>query len=94
MTWRQWLVSELMTRGLWSNEAEAVVTAFVARGAAGESMADRLDDALDGYPVQTQAICLRGCKAQAVEWIDANKPRHFARPMFLPAEERKKLLGS
>lgn len=93
MTWREWIMKYLTDNGLWSQEAEAVFERYIA--VPGEDMQRRLNDKIDGYPpqmqAQMQAVLLFGLQDTALEWIDANKPRHWARPMFLSEKEREKL---
>ena len=84
MTIREWAEKQLTDRGLWPDEASAVVDAY-AEGE--ESMAHRWNDATEGYPVSLFAVLLLCLSDEAVRWIDANKPKHFARGMFTNEEE-------
>ena len=85
MTWREWMQKYLTDSGLWPEEALAVVNEYVDGNAAMQPIADR---GHDGYPPQMNAVVALGLHATAVRWIDANKPQHWARPMFLPPDER------
>lgn len=91
MTWREWMTKYLTEKGLWGEQAIAVIAAYLED--AGSPMAERMDDVRAGYQKETYAAVAVGLDYAALEWIDANKPNHFARPMFLPKDEREKLLG-
>lgn len=72
------LITELTDLGLWRDEAEAIVKEFQADKST-EVMQMRWKDDIDGYPPQMLAMLLAGAKTKAIEWIDRNQPRHFAR---------------
>lgn len=82
MTMQQWAEKYLTDNGLWPDEAEAVVEAAKAEKA-NESMERRWNDDIEGYPKQLLAVLTMPLRAEAVRWIDANKPQHFARMMFV-----------
>ena len=81
MTIKECVTKHLTDRGLWPAEAESVIAQYV-EGMAGESMKQRMNDDIEGYPKQLLSVVLVGVCSEAVVWIDANKPEHFARPMF------------
>ena len=85
MTWHKWMIEQLTSRGLFPEHAHLIVNRYVLDGA-GEAMADRMSDDMEGYPIQIKAGVLLGLKDAALEWIDENLPQHFARPMFEPTE--------
>ena len=82
MTFRQWAIEFLTQHGLWPQEAEAVLAAAIAHPA-NEAMATRWDDDMEGYPPAIANVLRMSLSYSAVEWIDANKPQHFARMMFV-----------
>ncbi len=47
-----------------------------------EAMASRWRDQIDGYPPQIKALCLMIALQIGLEWIDANCPQAFYRPLF------------
>ncbi len=71
----------LEQHGLWPQEVDAVIAAMKSDEIT-KSMAQRWNDDADGYPPQMMAVLWTSAKRQAREWIDANKPKHFARAMF------------
>lgn len=81
MSIKEKLQAELVNHGLWPQEAEAIV-AKVEADPANEAMGGRWDDSLDGYPPSIWALVWLSAKTNAVAWIDANKPEHWARAMF------------
>ena len=77
--------------GLWPHGATAVLMAM-KNDKANESMSDGWCDDATGYPPQLFAVLFLSASLHAIAWIDANKPKHWARPMFLPPAERDALL--
>lgn len=84
MTWREWMTKYLVDRGLWPQEAQEVITYTLAYN---ESISAILNSPHDGYPPQMDAVVAMCLNTASVEWIDANKPKHFARQMFLATEK-------
>lgn len=62
---------------------------FATKESLNESMdgGRRWRDDIEGYPKPFWAVMMLTLNRRAVEYIDANKPMHWARPMF--AGERK-----
>ena len=81
MTMQQWAEKYLTDNGLWPQEATAVVGAVKA-DRANESMEQRWNDGTEGYPKPLLDVLQMALRAEAVRWIDANQPQHFARTMF------------
>ena len=81
MTFTEWATKYLTDRGLWPDQAEAVVAATKA-DEVNAVMADRWDDQIEGYPAGILVLTGMALSRSAVAWIDANKPLHFARPLF------------
>lgn len=73
---------KMMTdNGLWPQEADAVLES-VRTDKHAEALAEVLGRTWDGYHTQFHAVAWLTVKGMVVEYIDANKPQHFARPMF------------
>ena len=73
---------KMMTdNGLWPQEADAVLESVRTEKHA-EALAEVLGKTWDGYPSQFHAGAWMTVKRMVIEYIDANKPQHFARPMF------------
>lgn len=81
-TIEQKLLTFLTDNGLWPAEAKAVLEA--ARPQIERSGRITWHRPADEYPVPFYAVMFLILRRVALEWIDANKPLHFARPMFMP----------
>lgn len=68
----------LVGNGLFEREADAVMEALIA----GSSPAIRWQDDVSGYPPSVIAVLWISARRKAVEYIDANCPRHWARPLL------------
>lgn len=79
-TVEQFLVKQLVANMLWPKEAVAVVAKMIAEDETGVRFDSRLGES--GYPKQMLAILTLTAKRVAVDWIDENKPMHFARPLL------------
>lgn len=82
MTIRETLHKYLTDRGLWPQEADAVIDAYRDHDTTPDDMTRRMNDDTEGYPPQMMPVLIMCVKAEAVRWIDANKPKHFARAAF------------
>lgn len=82
MTIREKMKERLVEHGLWPDEANMVLD-DAEKSEVLEPMFGRWKDSVDGYPPQMFAAVWISIKSVAVEWIDANKPKHFARTMFV-----------
>jgi hypothetical protein len=78
------MIKELFSRGLFENQAEAVLKQYVGSDM-GEAMRDRMDDDESDYPDCVTSVVWLGVKLSALEWIDATCPEHWARPLFMNA---------
>jgi len=79
MTIQKRIESELVDCGLWPKEADAVMKELKAGNT---SMEGRWDEDETGYPLELLAALFLAAKIKAVEWIDSNKPSHFARSLL------------
>jgi len=90
MTIREKLEKHLRDHGLLSDDAsqvmEIVIKATEDSTDPNHAMNHRWDDVVDDYPKQLFGILWLSVRRQAIKWIDANKPKHFARAMFDEAE--------
>lgn len=76
------LIKMLVTNGLWAKQAQAVFARFRASEVA-EPMAERWDDAPEGYPGPTLAVLCMGIRQEALKYIDDTCPNHWSRGMFV-----------
>ena len=81
MTIREKLLNLLHDNGLFEDEAKGVLELYI-NSPMGEPMEGRMDDKVEDYPQTVIAATWMGVSASAVEWIDKNKPMHWARSMF------------
>jgi hypothetical protein len=82
-TIRQWAERYLYERGMFPDQAKAVVDTVEADN---EPMKGRWNDATDHYPPHLLAVLTFTIDAAAVEWIDANLPRAWYRAVFAKQE--------
>lgn len=79
----QKMSSYLEDNGLWPEEAKKVIDRYQA-DPIGKPMEGRWNDEVEGYPPTVLAGVVVGLNRVAVEYIDAECPKHFARSMFEP----------
>ena len=83
-------LSELMVQhGLWPDEAKAVLELLKSENRtegrenySSDELSAVLDKDWGGYPKPFHTVAWMVAKRVALAYIDANKPQHFARPMF------------
>jgi hypothetical protein len=81
MSIRERLEKSLVENGMWPDEAKEVLN-IAAEDEVLKPMEFRWDDAAEGYPQSLFAVIWLRLKEIAVEWIDKNKPQHFARTIL------------
>lgn len=87
MTIREHLEKSCFERGMFPEQAKAVVDALAADEVS-EPMEGRWDDPVEAYPPGMLRILEMGVDSAAVEWIDANCPGAWFRTLFT-RDERK-----
>lgn len=80
-TIEQNLTRYLYTGGMFENDAKAIMADYKASDLA-KAMKNRWNDPASEYPVPLMTTLVIGLNHIAVEWIDKNAPKHWARPMF------------
>lgn len=83
MTILELIGDHLENCGLLAFDAGIVVAALVPTL---PEMKGRWEDEATGYPPPLLATLVTCANQQAVKWIDANVPQHWARPMFTGEE--------
>lgn len=78
MTVREKMKERLVENGLWPKEADAVIE-NAEYDKSLDAMVSRWDETVEGYPSQLLATIWASIKLFAIEWIDKNKPMHFAK---------------
>jgi hypothetical protein len=79
---RDWFILDLNSRGLWPDQSEAVM-AKAENDSLLMVMKGRWNDDTSDYPSQLLRTVGVSIDDITVAWIDANCPKHWARPMFL-----------
>ncbi len=82
MTIREELETRLIGHGLWPKEATTIIE-HLENAESHKDMRHRWDDDVSSYAPQLLAVLFMGAKAEAIKWIDANKPMHFARCLLV-----------
>jgi len=82
----------LQEHGLWPREAKAILDRLAADKdcVLNEVMLRQIE----GYPPQLLNVGWAVVSKMALEYIDEACPKHWARPMFLPAKERDAFLAT
>lgn len=73
MTIRKTIENHLGRLGMWPDSATAIVSRL------DDTMRGRWDDEATSYSPELIATLKLAAEAEAIRWIDANKPKHFAR---------------
>lgn len=81
MTIRIKLETALVNHGLWPEEATTVIQTLESDENF-QMMKGRYDEDETAYPPALFATILFVAKNKAVEWIDTNNPKHFARALL------------
>ena len=81
MTFLTKMMEMLVERGMWPKDAAVVMSIYQNEGC-DPAMAKRLDDDMEGYPIQTKAAVWYGVKIIALEWIDDHTPNVWYREQF------------
>lgn len=79
-TWRDFVLRYCTERGMFLDQAEAVLTRVIM--AIDEPMTRRWDDYVAGYPPAMLALIAATTNLEALAWIDENLPQAFYRPLF------------
>ncbi len=82
MTFRQALVAEMVSRGMFESQANKVMEIVIA-DEVNRDMAGRWDEDASKYPAPLLIVLWLNARETALAWIDQNLPRAFYRPMFL-----------
>lgn len=85
MTIRELFTKELIGKGMFPSQAEAVIEMAMRPDGEGGlvQMPQRIDDDLSGYPPEFSAVMILCIRRLALEWIDRELPEAWYRPMFV-----------
>ena len=82
MTFEDKIKEMLVEHGMFENDAAAIVETMKA-DEVNEPMAHRWNDSVEDYPQSVLIILWASARATALEYIDANCPKAWFRPMFV-----------
>jgi hypothetical protein len=78
----------LVERGIFPRDAATIISKYVEET---DAIDDRImDEDVSAYPPQMLAAVFMGLKSSTVEWIDANCPGHWARPLFVEKDSSQR----
>lgn len=86
MTFKEAMIKEMTSRGMFDNQAMDVISKFIEENKE-ESMMDKWNKDVDGYPASLPKILWTGVKKYTFEWILVNAPEAWFRPMFQYSDE-------
>jgi len=84
LTLKEKLIEQCMRNGMMKSAALATVEAATPEinASGGGNHHIQWDWPWDGYPTELVAVWMTIVKRHGLEWIDANLPQAFYRPMF------------
>lgn len=82
MTFEKFAHDYLYNNGLFGNEVDQVIELAKADDVLKDTMANRWQDNMEGYPPEFKSVFILSLKRVALQWIDANKPHAWYRPVF------------
>jgi len=80
MTVRTWAQDYCFERGMFENDAKAVVDSVVATFK--DEIDLKWDDPVDAYPEELYAAIALWLNQKAIEWIETNRPRAWYKACF------------
>lgn len=81
MTFRQWATKFCSDRGMFDDDAKAVVDLLIADPTS-EPMQGRWDEDVSGYPPQMIAVTAVALKSVALKYIEEKTPMAWYKAMF------------
>jgi len=89
MTFREAMVKAMTSRGMFQTQAMDVIGNYIEENI-NDSMLGRWNDDVSAYPDNLQTVLWLSVKDYAHEWIKANAPEAWFRPMFQYSEAELK----
>ncbi len=91
MTLTEYMIKQLIDRGMWEKDATEVLAAVKAEGTINGTKdvhwSDQVGSSPSGYPIQLIAALLMVVKYRALEWVDKNCPKAFYRELLTDMEK-------
>jgi len=93
MTFEQSIETHLVSRGLFPTQARAIIDEIKnSTDEHAKRVAEMFTQYVTGYPEIMMNIIMISVNSLALEWLNKNKPQHWARPMFMTPEDREEFL--
>jgi hypothetical protein len=80
MTFAEKMKALMVEHGMWEDDTQTVMDIVTANTE--NSMYGRWNDEIDDYPPQMIPAVWLGVKYAAYQWLDANKPNAWYKPVF------------
>jgi hypothetical protein len=81
MTFKEAMINELTSRGMFPSQAEEVIEKQI-KESKDDCVKSLWNKDVSGYPDSMKNIMWMGVKKSAYEWIEVNAPEAWFRPMF------------
>lgn len=81
LTFKEWAVKYCFDRGMFEKVAAAVIEQLM-QDESSDSMANRWNDTIDGYPPQMLGVLTVAINRIAVKYIEKNCPMAWYKSMF------------
>lgn len=72
----------MVDRGMFPHDAETVFN-LIKDAPENQTMINRWNDPIDGYPTMMQGICLLSIKSIAGDWIEEHMPKAWFKALFI-----------
>ncbi len=82
MTWKEWMLSELMSKGMFEEQSKTVAASVMAANAVAD-MQSRWNNKVEDYPPIMKVLIWLTVKKEALKFIDQNCPQAWFREMFV-----------
>lgn len=82
MSIEEYLRKKLDEHAMFKDQIDGIMALVKADKESMASMTDRWNDDISGYDEMLLKMWWLTTCRYAVQWIDANKPKHWARPVF------------
>ena len=82
MTFETFVKDYLYNNGMFEEDAKKVIELAKVDEVLADTMKNRWDDDIEGYPPFLKSVLIVSINAVAVKYIDANIPQAWFRPIF------------
>lgn len=93
MTFEQSIETHLISNGLFSAQARAIIDGIKSStDEPAKSIAEMFTQDVDGYPEIMRTVIMISVNSLVLDWLNKNVPQHWARPMFMTPSDREEFL--